>query len=694
MASLAAPNFEERLHQYRREISRQSTEAGKAYLFLEFIRAVFSTINADHVSRLYPEIERSIRYESRTLAIRGRIDAFLGNVIIEFKMQMGEPYLEQARNELKRYVATLWSLSGTVRVRFIVMATDGIHFVAFRPRTTLNLGQEVSPDQVILDQIDRLSIEDATPNQIFVWLDRYAIYRTRRVATSTTISEEFGLGKSAYEDTVNLLRAAWRESPKHTLYEQWGLYLRIVYGSSVESEGLFIRHAYLATLAKIMAYATMTGGALPVTDQEIRRILDGEVFSKDWGIHNFLEKDFFSWVGHTSNGIEATRIILDRIDNYELTAIDEDILKGLYQDLVDAEERHDLGEYYTPDWLAEHIVEQTIIDPRVSVLDPACGSGTFLSAAIRAKKERLGSEMAPSHLLESIFSTVRGIDVHPLAVLMARTTYLLSVGTELLGRRVSSVSVPVYMADSIRLPEETRENAHDIECAKVPANGKALMIPTVFTREPLLTDPAIDIASDYADMMSRDEQPGLRAFLNEMLQNNHLKEALSENGTYAQIFFELAEAIAALIRGGTDTIWGFLLKNKYKPLALSERKVELLLGNPPWLSYRYVESTDYQNFLKSAIVTEHKLLQPSDAELMTQMELGTLFFARTASLYLRRGGMIAFVLPRSIFSAAQHDSFRRQTFVPQMRITKIIDLRHVEPLFAVPACVVFAVKEE
>lgn len=103
---------------------------------------------------------------------------------------------------------------------------------------------------------------------------------------------------------------------------------------------------------------------------------------------------------------------------------------------------------------------------------------------------------------------------------------------------------------------------------------------------------------------------------------------------------------------------------------------------------------DYQNFLKSAIVLEHKLLEASDAELITQMELGTLFFVRAANLYLEKGGTIAFVLPRSIFSAEQHDNFRNQKFVPRLRIEKVLDLRNVRPLFKVPACVVFATKEE
>ena len=59
--------------------------------------------------------------------------------------------------------------------------------------------------------------------------------------------------------------------------------------------------------------------------------------------------------------------------------IQTDVLKGLYESLVDPEQRHDLGEYYTPDWLAHRICAEVIDEPlQQRVLDPACGSGTFL----------------------------------------------------------------------------------------------------------------------------------------------------------------------------------------------------------------------------------------------------------------------------------------------------------------------------
>lgn len=55
------------------------------------------------------------------------------------------------------------------------------------------------------------------------------------------------------------------------------------------------------------------------------------------------------------------------------------MLKVLYESVIDAGVRHQLGEYYTPDWLAHQVVEATVTSPLTDrVLDPACGSGTFI----------------------------------------------------------------------------------------------------------------------------------------------------------------------------------------------------------------------------------------------------------------------------------------------------------------------------
>lgn len=115
-----------------------------------------------------------------------------------------------------------------------------------------------------------------------------------------------------------------------------------------------------------------------------------------------------------------------------------------------------------------------------------------------------------------------------------------------------------------------------------------------------------------------------------------------------------------LIRKGKDTIHPFILKNIYKPSVIG--KFNVVIGNPPWLSYRYV-SQKRQSELKGFVIDKYKLLNKSDENLMTQMELATLFFLRTSDLYLEENGYIAFVLPRSVFTGDQHKNFRRTSFI-------------------------------
>jgi hypothetical protein len=136
----------------------------------------------------------------------------------------------------------------------------------------------------------------------------------------------------------------------------------------------------------------------------------------------------------------------------------------------------------------------------------------------------------------------------------------------------------------------------------------------------------------------------------------------------------------------TDTVWRFVLKNAYRPALLAHRKFAFVVGNPPWLSYRYIKRQDYQERVRELVLSRYKLLSSSDAHLFTQMELATLFFAFCAEHYLADGGTLAFVMPRSILTGAKQHAKFRQRFVAIAKL--LIDCEQVTPLFNVPACVV------
>ncbi len=89
------------------------------------------------------------------------------------------------------------------------------------------------------------------------------------------------------------------------------------------------------------------------------------------------------------------------------------------------------------------------------MLDPTCGSGSFLRAAIShlLNANLKGSD---SVRLQSVLDHVVGIDIHPLAVTISRATYLLALGPLIKGTK-RPIQIPVYLADSLFLPAEVKQ---------------------------------------------------------------------------------------------------------------------------------------------------------------------------------------------------------------------------------------------
>ena len=126
-----------------------------------------------------------------------------------------------------------------------------------------------------------------------------------------------------------------------------------------------------------------------------------------------------------------------------------DLLKDLYQRLFPRPLRHELGEYYTPDWLADHLLDllQYHGDTSTRLLDPACGSGTFLIKAIRRIRARHKNCGNARDLCRAITAAVVGFDLNPSAVLAARANYLIAIRD--LAAESGPIEIPVYPCDSI-----------------------------------------------------------------------------------------------------------------------------------------------------------------------------------------------------------------------------------------------------
>jgi hypothetical protein len=171
------------------------------------------------------------------------------------------------------------------------------------------------------------------------------------------------------------------------------------------AELFFAVHTYYALFMKLLAAEIVAFfHKLPTplqkmmqatTSNKLKREMDdleaGSIF-RHLNITNFLEGDLFAWYTAVwPEPIEKlVRAMVAKLDDYNPGTLSEDpggsrdLLKKLYQQLFPKSVRHDLGEYYTPDWLAEHVLNELgyVGDPDKRLLDPACGSGTFLVMAI------------------------------------------------------------------------------------------------------------------------------------------------------------------------------------------------------------------------------------------------------------------------------------------------------------------------
>ncbi|MEM4912752.1 MAG: N-6 DNA methylase [Desulfurococcaceae archaeon] len=109
--------------------------------------------------------------------------------------------------------------------------------------------------------------------------------------------------------------------------------------------------------------------------------------------------------------------LITLIDQYRIERFG-DVVGYVYEELIPAEERHQLGQFYTPKPIAELIVKWCIRSPDDRVLDPGCGSGTFLVEAYKRlaglKLGRKCSEVkyVPRDVHKQILSQLYGIDIN------------------------------------------------------------------------------------------------------------------------------------------------------------------------------------------------------------------------------------------------------------------------------------------
>ncbi len=617
-----------------------------------------------------------VDFERPVPEVHGRIDALLGRTVIELKSDLRRETRE-AKEELTRYLTERESQTGE---HFVGIATDGATFVPFELRNG-NLRELPS----FTPRVD-------APRDLTAWLSAAVAVAAELQPTPEIVKRELGKNSLAWLVANEELTAVWAEVRDHPdvrlKRELWARLLERVYGASVDNDALFFQHTYLSVVAKTMAVHVL-GLNMP-NPQEL---LNGEPLQQV-GISGVVESDFFDWPLSAQKGPELVRRIALQAARFKLRDVATDVLKGLYESLVDPEQRHELGEYYTPDWLAARICQHTIDNPlEQRVLDPACGSGTFLFHAIRRYlTTAVGSGLQNSEALLGCAQKVMGIDVHPVAVQIARVTYLLAIGEELLRARVGSLTVPVYMGDSLQWNTESMIAERQV-IIEEPETSVLLEFPFLIARDPALFDAAIGRMLNLSEQNAQPE-----ALAGWLAQQPDMDEQTVE--TLTSTYLTLRD----LQQKGRNHIWGFVARNLVRPVWLSQpqERAHVVIGNPPWLAYNFMSPANQERFKQEC---ERLGVWVGGRGITPHQDLCAYFYARCVELYLNSQGKVAFVMPYASLSRRPYEHFRSGWFQQRGRTGTAVHAtirfteawtfdETVQPLFPVPSCVLFAKPEE
>ncbi len=102
-------------------------------------------------------------------------------------------------------------------------------------------------------------------------------------------------------------------------------------------------------------------------------------------------------------------LLIKFLKEYDFTKLSQDLLGNIYDRLISPEERHSNGQYYTPIPVVDLINALTIKNKDARVMDPACGSGTFLTRAFDLKLKLYKEDN--KEIRENIMKDLFGCDI-------------------------------------------------------------------------------------------------------------------------------------------------------------------------------------------------------------------------------------------------------------------------------------------
>jgi hypothetical protein len=628
-------------------------------------------------------------------AERGRNDASYNQIIIEFKDRglfkgstTSSAFKEAIFDRLNKYIPRRAKAEGIPPEDYIGIAIDGVHICfAFM-------------------KDGKITHRNLLPfNAASVALVAQACFDSkRRAVTAENLVEDFGhqakIGNALMASMVALLERQLTKAGNNKiklLFEEWrSLFAQVADLSKAQeteirkhipfspnlptadvvAAALFVIHTYNAFVMKLLAaeiiaqygltaYPDFCEQLLSYDDDKLLEVLDTEVehgsFFEAARIKGFVEEAVFSWYVDSSikkdrAGLcSAIRPLLTQISLYrmdDLTAArSRDVLKAFYQALVPEILRKALGEFYTPDWLVDVACDRAKVADwsTVRVLDPTCGSGSFLLEAIRRKRQLAKSaKLSKADTLAAILDQVWGFDLNPLAVQSARVNFLIAIA-DLVSSADAEVELPVLLADAVYSPAQAPSKGQDyveygIGSALANLNIK---LPAALAFDRARLDAAFIIMAD-AVQKEQEYKAVEKLLLAQALitaaESKEWREALGH--TYGQIL--------ELHKNSWNGIWFRIVRNFFWSAVAGQ--FDVIVGNPPWVRWSNLPER-YRERIKPTC-ERYTIFSETPYHGGNELDISGMITYTVGDKWLKQGGVLVFVITQTHFQSPSSQGFR------------------------------------
>jgi hypothetical protein len=631
-----------------------------------------------------PEKEKTVS-TVRHIA-KGRIDSKIGSLVLEFKQRSSYESASKKDKALKQIKEYLEGVFEEYPADYIGFVTDGVEcqMVSFE-RGEMIVGPQENLSIEYLDTLiknivllDKVALTPENLVKDFCSDESDGIARKLTIELYKTLSHHAtDKTQMLFSEWKELFRLAHDDKSKQKAIQERKKALEKVVGENFsdtdeEYMSLYALQTAYAIIVKIIAYKviskirfneslinfeTLAKSDLESLMYQMNRLEEGEIF-RSLGIGNLLEGDFFAWyssgqqwneqIGGYIKEIFATLTPYEDKAQFDSPENVNDLFKDLYMSIMPDKVRHSLGEFYTPPWLADHLIENTLSIIKNSSwrgLDPCSGSGTFLTVLIRKVLEETKGK-TNSERLNAVLHRVKGIDLNPLAVLTARINYFINISP--LINVDDKFEIPVYLGDSSYVPEQVNVGAVECLSYKVQTiKGEIeILLPRSVVSDVDVFSKTMTLIED--DIHALDEESIADKLLALTPDHEKLPEIVESIKNLASKFVELE-------RNDWNGIWARIVTNFLTTANLG--KFDAIVGNPPWIDWKNLPA-GYRDRVKGLCI-DRKLFSGDGQTGGINLNICALISSVCAQNWLSYKGTLGFLMPQSIIFQQSYEGFRK-----------------------------------